>query len=1080
MHSHPIRSSLIMILSGLLLLVTAHAGQSPGPPGLSQFLDDQGFLQVPDKFDGVIDPSGFKLASYQEGAPRFQPFSQGPDVPGEWEGVGALPFGCNGAVLAMVRTDSGDIFLGGQFTQCGDLTVNHIVRYDPVANTFHALDNGIAVGVDEWVWALAASGEDLYAGGSFAHAGGQQVNNLARWDGSQWHALSGSGDTVGVSSRVAALAVAGDDLFIGGSFTQAGGEAANSIVRWDRVQEEWHALTSGDVNGVDSDVFALTVSGDDLYVGGWFGSAGGLESRGVARWDRVEEQWHAIPGLNANVFSLAMLADNLYVGGSFAQAAEQTVNRVARWDGAQWHALAGPDGAGVTDFFGTGTVRSLAIIGGDLYVAGNFTRAGSQNPFAGGVVALGVARWDGSQWHALAEPGGFPGFFGGFAEVGATNLPLVLAMATHGDELFLGGFFSGAGGRAANRVARWNQNTAQWNTVGPDPGGASAPVRAIAVRGSDVFLGGEFTHIGGITANYIVRWDGQQWSPIVVNGQNGMNGMVSSLAVLGNDLYAAGSFSQAGGQIVNRVARWDGSQWHGFTPQNGSPSGVLGSIAALAVDGTALYVAGMLIQAGGQSVNGIARWDGNEWGPLGAGAQNGVDGLVRALALSGNDLYVGGDFTQAGGIAANGIARWDRDQEQWHALLVEQENGVDGVVDAFEVSGSQLYVGGAFTQAGGKTVNNLARWDGSDWHALSASDGSVGVNGRIRILAFEGSLLYAGGSFTQAGGNAINRVGLWDGEDWTSVGTGQENGVDGAVSALAFRDGRILVGGQFFRAGLQGSSGFATFGQGIPDEIFRDRFAPPTVQPGDTFQDCPDCPTMVMIPAGTFTQGSPASEPLSSLWERPQRQVNVPAFALGQNAVTFAEWDACVADGGCTHNPDDAGWGRGDRPVINVSWNDAQQYVTWLSNKTGHDYRLPSESEWEYATRAGTTGRFNTGDCITTDQANFRGTNPAMGCPTGIYREQTLPVGSFAPNAFGLYDTHGNVLEWTQDCWNSNYNNAPTNGSAWMSGDCSLAVLRGGSWFNFGNGLRSANRNGFTRGDRTSSWGFRVARPVTL
>ncbi len=242
--------------------------------------------------------------------------------------------------------------------------------------------------------------------------------------------------------------------------------------------------------------------------------------------------------------------------------------------------------------------------------------------------------------------------------------------------------------------------------------------------------------------------------------------------------------------------------------------------------------------------------------------------------------------------------------------------------------------------------------------------------------------------------------------------------------------------------------------------------------------DCTECPAMVTIPAGTFTQGSPASEPSSSGAERPQRTVNVPAFAIGQTAVTFAQWDACVADAGCTHVPDENGWGRGNRPVINVSWNDAQQYVTWLSTKTGHDYRLPSESEWEYATRAGTTGRFNTGDCITTDQANFYGIQPAQGCPTGIYREQTLPVASFAPNAFGLYDTHGNVWEWAQDCWNSSYNGATTDGSAWMSGDCSRAVVRGGSWDFNGGWMRSAFRIWIPRGERYGDSSFRVARSV--
>jgi len=238
---------------------------------------------------------------------------------------------------------------------------------------------------------------------------------------------------------------------------------------------------------------------------------------------------------------------------------------------------------------------------------------------------------------------------------------------------------------------------------------------------------------------------------------------------------------------------------------------------------------------------------------------------------------------------------------------------------------------------------------------------------------------------------------------------------------------------------------------------------------------------MVVIPAGSFVQGSPPDEPERDSNEGPQRTVDLPAFAMGQTEVTFDQWDACVADGGCSHNPSDAGWGRGDRPVIYVSWDDAQEYVAWLTNRTGQDYRLPSESEWEYATRAGTTGRFNTGDCITTDQAKFRGTSPAAGCPTGIYREQTMPVASFAPNAFGLYDTHGNVFELVQDCANDGYVGAPTDGSAWMTGNCIYSVRRGGSFNHPGGFLRSAYRStGITINAGNFVGGFRVARSVSL
>ena len=238
---------------------------------------------------------------------------------------------------------------------------------------------------------------------------------------------------------------------------------------------------------------------------------------------------------------------------------------------------------------------------------------------------------------------------------------------------------------------------------------------------------------------------------------------------------------------------------------------------------------------------------------------------------------------------------------------------------------------------------------------------------------------------------------------------------------------------------------------------------------GDVFRDCPSCPEMVMIPAGTFRMGSPESEEGHGRDERPQHQVTLRSFALGATEVTFDEWDACVRGGGCgSRRPSDQGWGRGARPVINVSWDDAQAYVSWLSAETRRSYRLPSESEWEYAARAGTTTPFHTGTAISTDQANYRG---------GRYRERTTPVRTFAPNAFGLYDVHGNVWEWVADCPSFTYRGAPDDGTAWIPGGrCPSRVLRGGSWADPPPSLRSANRLGSAVGVRSFTAGFRVAR----
>ncbi len=258
----------------------------------------------------------------------------------------------------------------------------------------------------------------------------------------------------------------------------------------------------------------------------------------------------------------------------------------------------------------------------------------------------------------------------------------------------------------------------------------------------------------------------------------------------------------------------------------------------------------------------------------------------------------------------------------------------------------------------------------------------------------------------------------------------------------------------------------------------------PCIKPGsgESFKDCQDCPEMVVVPAGSFVMGSPETEPERSGAEGPQHEVRIAKpFAVGRFAVTFAEWDACVAAGGCGgHKPDDEGWGREDRPVINVSWSDAQAYVKWLSGKTGGLYRLLSEAEFEYAARAGTTTPFWWGSSITPEQANYVGTVEPYkgGGQKGENRQKTLPVNSFQPNAWGLYQVHGNVLEWMEDCWNENHDGAPSDGSARTIGDCGRRILRGGCWGFPPKVLRAAKRNRSNPDDRANGVGFRLARTI--
>jgi formylglycine-generating enzyme required for sulfatase activity len=258
------------------------------------------------------------------------------------------------------------------------------------------------------------------------------------------------------------------------------------------------------------------------------------------------------------------------------------------------------------------------------------------------------------------------------------------------------------------------------------------------------------------------------------------------------------------------------------------------------------------------------------------------------------------------------------------------------------------------------------------------------------------------------------------------------------------------------------------------------------LKPGDSFRECAkDCPEMIVIAAGEFLMGSP--DELGEREERPQHTVKFAApLAVSKFEVTFDEWDECVSLGGCPAKSD-PGWGKGRIAATNISWKEVKLYVAWFSRMTGKEYRLLSEAEWEYAARAGTRTAYNFGDdpallCAhanVSDRALKRGSPSytTIDCDDGY--EKVAPVGSFPPNAFGLYDMHGNVWEWVEDAYHPNYEGAPSDGSAWLGSEDSLRVLRGGSWISFPHLVRSASRIGRGVLINNSDVGFRLARTLS-
>ncbi len=360
----------------------------------------------------------------------------------------------------------------------------------------------------------------------------------------------------------------------------------------------------------------------------------------------------------------------------------------------------------------------------------------------------------------------------------------------------------------------------------------------------------------------------------------------------------------------------------------------------------------------------------------------------------------------------------------------------------FELPGTATEKVTILTAASG---TQLASWDEEAGHGLftehllDALYGGADVDGDGTVTAGE-VLEYLSGTMTRAARRTYLRR--------------QEASLSGVPEVVL----ATAVGGAFPERPMLGADDSAV----VTATEERDEVRPVTATAqvsGSRIRDCAECPELVVVPPGTFTMGS----------EGRQHQVTIPeALAVGVYEVTFREWDECTQRGGCLgYRPDDEGWGRANRPVINVSWQDAQEYVEWLSAYTGKRYRLLSESEWEYVARAGTTTPYSVGDQITTAQANY-----------GEFRGRTVAVGTYPANAFGLHDVHGNVWEWTQDCWNASYAGAPNDGSASAAGDCGRRVLRGGSWGDEPWFLRSAGRYGDTSGDRVDSFGFRVARTL--
>ncbi|HUI31923.1 MAG TPA: T9SS type A sorting domain-containing protein [Candidatus Acidoferrales bacterium] len=743
----------------LLLFATAASAQSPplGSPtsrSIQSILNPDGSIRA-SATQGSFDAHGYTMVTGKDGAPRFIQAASDPNDK-NWDpsftvaGVGGL------AYIAAVNGDT--LYVGGMFGNAGHVVANGIAAYNLTTNTWSALDTtspdrGVS---GTGVASILVNGNDIYIGGSFSSAGGVAANDIVDYNTATrtWTAL-GSGTSNGVDNWVAAMLYVGGNLYVGGEFTHAGGAAANYIARWDG--SSWHTLGSG----VDSWVYTLAINGGNLYAGGYFKNAGGDTANYIAKWDGTN--WSHVgtskTDLNGIVNSIVLAGNSMYLGGAFTTAGSTTVNGIAKWSGTSWSAV----GSGVS-----GAVIGLMWFGNKLYACGSFTTAGlvtvnnvveidtSTNTYsalgsgttvgsngqlwwgtvangklylpgqlttAGGSSAFGIARWDGTNWSSLG---------------GSTNAPggNVFALALSGSNVYVGGYFPTAGSIVANNIAVFNKSTSTWSSLGTTTAnGVDSHVDAIAVSGSNVYAGGGFTHAGGLPANHIAMWNGTKWNTLGTTPNDGVDNNINALAAFGTDLYVGGGFTHAGGSSANFVAKWNGTAWSALG------SGVDNTVYAVASGTSEIYFGGHFANAGGSLAAHIASWNGSTWSALGS-PTNGVDNDVKALAAYGDTVFVGGNFANAGGSAANHLAKWNT--HQWTPLAA----GVNGNVAALAIDGTNLFIGGSFTASGLVNANHVVEWSIADSSFSTLGDG---LNLGSDAIASAGNDTYVGGNFSTAG-----------------------------------------------------------------------------------------------------------------------------------------------------------------------------------------------------------------------------------------------------------------------------------------------------------------------------------------
>jgi hypothetical protein len=686
-----------------------------------------------------------------------------------------------------------------------------------------------------------------YIGGGFTYIGPNTG------DGALLDATSGAPDMTfpRVEGTVdVAVADGAGGYFIGGEFTRVGGISRNDIA---------HILADGSVDpafdpNANNSVLTLAVSGATVYAGGKFTSIGGQTRNHIAALDAstgLATAWD--PNADNEVDALVVSGSTVYVGGWFTTIGGQTRYAIAALDASSGDATSWAPDAGNLPY-GNANVSALVVSGSTVYAGGWFTSIGGHarsgiaalnassglatawNPNAGGGTSLGSPVLTLAVSGSTVYAGGWFTTIGGQSRTGIAALNagsglatawdpgvggIVDVLAVSGATVYAGGTFTAIGGQTRTGIAALNAGNGlvtAWNPNANDGYGNNASVYALAVAGSTVYVGGKFTSIGGVDRNGIAALDATgavtAWNPDAISGD--YNGSISALAVSGSTVYVGGSFDSIGGQARNCLAALDASSGLATAWDPEPSSAGYATVYALAVSGSTIYAGGDFTSIGGQTRNHIAALDAGTglataWDPNASTS-------VRALAVAGSTVYAGGWFTSIGDVGRNNIAALDASS----GLATAWDPNPDRAVDAIAVSGSTVYVVGYFTSIGGRSRSEIAAIDAATGLATGWDPSAGGTSyHEVNTLAVSGSTVYVGGEFSTVGGQARDNLAALDAG--TGLATAWDPGVGGpsyaTVYALAVSDSTVYVGGNFTTIGGQPRPYLARFSVPVPPTV---------------------------------------------------------------------------------------------------------------------------------------------------------------------------------------------------------------------------------------------------------------------